>query len=216
MYDSNLGEARAPRRKLAAVTVVGVIVCLLGTLAACSSKPEGATGAEQTDVGRARSTVKPNSTTRIGGLSVGPNDGLLADSAPIYEIADEPAIANLDDELRRAVEEATQDARDDDVTIMINSGWRTKHYQQALLNHGIEQYGSREKARRWVNTPEKSTHVTGQAVDVGPTDAMSWMMQHGDRYGLCQTYDNEMWHFELATEPGGECPKKLRDGAEER
>jgi D-alanyl-D-alanine carboxypeptidase len=55
--------------------------------------------------------------------------------------------------------------------------------------------------------------VTGDAVDIGPTDADSWLQQHGDRYGLCQTYANEMWHFELATEPGGTCPPGKEDAA---
>jgi D-alanyl-D-alanine carboxypeptidase len=64
-----------------------------------------------------------------------------------------------------------------------------------------------------VNTPELSAHVTGDAVDIGPTDADSWLSQHGADYGLCQIYANEMWHFELATEPGGTCPAQLPDSA---
>lgn len=51
-----------------------------------------------------------------------------------------------------------------------------------------------------------SAHVTGDAVDIGPTEAMYWLSQHGSRYGLCQTYANEVWHFELTVERGGECP----------
>ena len=31
--------------------------------------------------------------------------------------------------------------------------------------------GSEAEARKWVNTPAKSTHVNGKAVDVGPTAA---------------------------------------------
>ena len=82
-----------------------------------------------------------------------------------------------------------------------------------LLDAAIAQYGSEAEARRWVNTPEKSAHVTGKAVDIGPTAAALWLHQHGDRYGLCQTYANEMWHYELATEPGGICPRPISDAS---
>ncbi len=31
--------------------------------------------------------------------------------------------------------------------------------------------------------------------------------------GLCQIYGNEMWHYELATEPGGICPRPIADAS---
>ena len=68
-------------------------------------------------------------------------------------------------------------------------------------------YGSERIARQYVNTPDRSTHVTGKAVDIGPTDAAYWLAQHGARYGLCQIYANEIWHFERVIEPGGTCPR---------
>ena len=61
--------------------------------------------------------------------------------------------------------------------------------------------------------PAESSHVTGDAVDVGPTDADSWLSQHGSEYGLCQIYANEPWHFELATVPGGTCPAMTSNAA---
>jgi LAS superfamily LD-carboxypeptidase LdcB len=99
------------------------------------------------------------------------------------------------------------------VDLIITSGWRSVRYQQSLLDVAIAQYGSEAEARRWVNTPEKSTHVTGKAVDIGPTAAALWLRQHGNRYGLCQIYGNEMWHYELATEPGGICPRPIADAS---
>ena len=62
-----------------------------------------------------------------------------------------------------------------------------------------------------MNTPDKTTHVTGDAVDIGYTDADYWLMQYGNEYGLCQSYANEIWHFELAVEPGEACPAPLTD-----
>jgi zinc D-Ala-D-Ala carboxypeptidase len=48
-------------------------------------------------------------------------------------------------------------------------------------------------------------------VDVLPTRADDWLIQHGDAYGLCQSYANEMWHFELSVAPGGTCPAPASD-----
>lgn len=73
-----------------------------------------------------------------------------------------------------------------------------------------------DEASKWVHSPSLSKHVSGQAVDIGPTDADDWLIQHGSDYGLCQTYANEMWHFELATTPGGECPPQLSNPSDER
>jgi D-alanyl-D-alanine carboxypeptidase len=124
-----------------------------------------------------------------------------------------PAIRNLDPHLLRAVQKADYDAQTRGVTFVVNSGWRSKAYQQTLLDQGIEKYGSLEKARQYVNTPEKSTHVSGKAIDIGPAEADDWLIRHGSDYGLCQAYANELWHFELLTTPGGDCPPALPNAA---
>lgn len=124
-----------------------------------------------------------------------------------------PAVGRLDERLLKAVQKAARDARGDGIEFRVTSGWRSKAHQQRLLEEGIEKYGSAEKARQFVNTPQKSTHVSGKAVDIGPTDADDWLIRHGSDYGLCQVYSNEMWHFELLTGPGGTCPAPLSDAA---
>jgi LAS superfamily LD-carboxypeptidase LdcB len=97
--------------------------------------------------------------------------------------------------------------------VQVTSGWRDAAYQTWLFQDAIEQYGSAEVASRFVATPERSSHVTGDAVDIGPLEAQLWLMEHGSIYGICQTYANERWHFELSTEPGGECPDMKLDAA---
>ncbi|MET9916915.1 M15 family metallopeptidase [Streptomyces sp. NPDC006435] len=124
-----------------------------------------------------------------------------------------PAVGRLDERLLKAVQKAARDARDDGIEFRVTSGWRSKEHQQRLLDEGVEKYGSLEKARRFVKTPENSTHVSGKAVDIGPTDADDWLIRKGSAYGLCQVYNNEMWHFELLTAPGGTCPTPLTDAA---
>lgn len=124
---------------------------------------------------------------------------------------DHPAVAGLDPDLRAAIQAAASDAATDGVELWLTSGRRSPEYQQELLDRATATYGSLDEALARVATPETSTHVTGEAVDVGPTAAADWVGRFGDAYGLCQTYANEMWHFELATTPGGECPAALPD-----
>ncbi|MBX0299281.1 M15 family metallopeptidase [Cryobacterium sp. 1639] len=141
---------------------------------------------------------------------VGVEDGVVDEVDGISPFADDlPAIAKLDPELRTAMQGAARDAIADGVEFVVTSGWRSAAYQEALFNTAVIEYGSAEVAGEFVLSPEESRHVTGEAVDIGRTDANSWLSQHGADYGLCQTYANEMWHFELATEPGGECPPQL-------
>ena len=111
-----------------------------------------------------------------------------------------PAVARLDPALLRALRQAATDAAGDEVAFRVNSGWRSAEYQEQLLREAISEYGSEEEAARWVATPEKSAHVSGDAVDIGPSDAAAWLSDHGAGYGLCQIYRNEPWHYELNPE----------------
>jgi hypothetical protein len=38
--------------------------------------------------------------------------------------------------------------------------------------------------------------VSGDAVDIAPSDSAAWLSGHGAAYGLCQIYGNEPWHYE--------------------
>ena len=109
-------------------------------------------------------------------------------------------MANLDPALLGALRHAATDAAGDGVAFHVNSGWRSAKHQEQLLREAISEYGSEEEAARWVATPEKSEHVSGDAVDIGPTDAAAWLSEHGADYGLCQIYRNEPWHYELRHE----------------
>jgi zinc D-Ala-D-Ala carboxypeptidase len=141
-------------------------------------------------------------------------DGLVSEDAPLSPFdADHAAIANLDPDLRSAIQDAAIDAGAAGVDLFVNSGWRSERYQQSLLDEAVVTYGSTEEARKWVNTPERSTHVTGEAIDVGPTDAATWLSLHGSGYGLCQVYANEIWHYELAADSAGNCPEPVADAS---
>jgi zinc D-Ala-D-Ala carboxypeptidase len=112
-----------------------------------------------------------------------------------------PGVTRLDPALLAALRRAATAARDNDgVVLYVNSGWRSAAYQEQLLDQAVSKYGSRSEAARWVSTPGTSAHVSGDAVDIGPSDATAWLSQHGSEYGLCQIYGNEPWHYELRTD----------------
>lgn len=122
-------------------------------------------------------------------------------------------VKRLDPDLRDAVRAAARGAREDGIRMVVTSGWRSKERQQRLFDEAVAKYGSAEEALRYVSTPERSEHVTGDAVDIGPTDAAYWLSRYGAEYGLCQIFSNEIWHYELATTPGGQCPEMYADSS---
>jgi D-alanyl-D-alanine carboxypeptidase len=124
-----------------------------------------------------------------------------------------PAVANLKPELLAALQRAATAAADDGVVFGVDSGWRSPAYQERLLRAAVARYGSEREAARWVATPTTSAHVQGDAVDLG-SRAAAWLGAHGAAYGLCQTYRNESWHFELRPDAAGSgCPAMYADAA---
>lgn len=111
-----------------------------------------------------------------------------------------PAVANLDPELLDALRRAARDAAADEIELSVSSGWRSPALQEELLREAVGKYGSEEEAARWVATPERSAHVSGEAVDISTVDGILWLSEHGAAYGLCQIYENESWHYELRPE----------------
>jgi D-alanyl-D-alanine carboxypeptidase len=126
-------------------------------------------------------------------------DGALPNGVTVFD-DQYPGVANLDPVLLKALRKAATDAADDGIDFYVNSGWRSPEYQSRLLREAVAKYGSAQEAARWVATADTSAHVAGVAVDVGSFDARAWLSEHGARYGLCQIYRNEPWHFELRPE----------------
>lgn len=160
------------------------------------------------------------STTLVGRPMAGPQpvgapgeaDGAVPDGTRLTVFDQRPAVTELDPDLLAALQDAAAEADAAGVGLRINSGWRSRAYQQWLLDEAVAEYGSYEEARRWVATPEVSHHISGDAVDVGPPDAAAWLESHGSRWGLCRVYANEPWHFELVG-TGGTCPALVADAS---
>ena len=138
-------------------------------------------------------------------------DGAVPDGTTVFDDGT-PAVANLDRDLLRALRRAETDAAGDGVEVYVSNGWRSRTYQEHLFREAVSKYGSEEEAARWVATPGTSAHESGDAVDIGYSDAERWLAEHGAKHGLCRMYRNEPWHFELrpdAVDHG--CPDMFAD-----
>src|SRR5215216_1179312 len=154
--------------------------------------------------------VAPNG--RLGALGEA-DGGTVPDGTTVFD--DEvPGVAKLDPALLGALRQAATDAAHDGVEFFVDSGWRSPEYQAQLLREAVSKYGSEKEAARWVASPKTSAHVSGDAVDIGPSGAAAWLSEHGAAYGLCQIYANEAWHFELRPAASGHgCPAMYPDPA---
>jgi hypothetical protein len=143
--------------------------------------------------------------------ALGEAGGALPDGATVFDDGF-PGVANLDAELRDALNRAAAAAAGDGTELEVDSGWRSRAYQEQLLRDAVSKYGSEKEAARWVATPDTSAHVSGDAADIGPADGAAWLFEHGAGYGLCRIYANEPWHFELRPEAVDRgCPPTYAD-----
>jgi D-alanyl-D-alanine carboxypeptidase len=188
---------------------VGVLLVVLGATAAAlghqllGSSPSPASSASSSS-SRAASPVHDRRSEhrdlpRRHHGALGEADGSVPDGTTVFD--DEiPGVAKLDPALLGALRQAATNAADDGVEFLVDSGWRSPAYQEQLLHDAVLKYGSEAEAARWVATPNASAHVSGDAVDIGPSGAAAWLSEHGAEYGLCQIYGNEPWHYELRPE----------------
>jgi len=183
------------RIRIRRIRVAGLLVVIAAIAAAVGSQllaSSSSTAASPIDVLRSEHRralgeadgVVPRRERR-GAL--GEADGAVPDGTTVFDDAI-PGVANLDPALLGALRQAATDAADDGVEFIVNSGWRSPEYEEQLRDEAVSKYGSEEEAGRWVATPKTSAHVSGDAVDIGPSDATTWLSEHGDEYGLCQIY----------------------------
>jgi zinc D-Ala-D-Ala carboxypeptidase len=179
------------------LVAVAALAAALGSRSTASSPP---TGPPRSEV--------PSSEPR-GPL--GEADGEVPDGTTVFD-AEVPGVAKLDSDLLGALRRAATDAAGAGVQFSVDSGWRSAAYQEHLLRDAISKYGSEVEAARWVATPDRSAHVSGDAVDIGPSSAAAWLSEHGAAYGLCRVYGNEPWHFELRRDAAVHgCPPTYAD-----
>ncbi|MDQ1022807.1 D-alanyl-D-alanine carboxypeptidase [Streptomyces umbrinus] len=197
-------SARTTPRRFRRLAVVGLVVVIAAITAAL--------GCLVSQSSSSSSAASPANTLRIDHRgALGEADGAVPDGVTVFD--DEiPAVAKLDPDLLKALRQAAKDAADNGVELYVNSGWRSPAYQNELFREAVSKYGSEDEAARWVATATTSPHVSGDAVDLGHSDATMWLAKHGAEYGLCQIYRNEPWHYELRTNAIDRgCPRMYAD-----
>ena len=203
------------RRRRIAVVLTALVSAVVIAFAVQQSLAAASADAVQEGTSPA---APPAPSEQIDGTVIAPSeaDGVIRDGdQPTVFDVDRVAVGNLDPALLAALQRAATDAEDDGVTFLVNSGWRSPALQERLLQDAIAEYGSEAEARRWVATAETSAHVSGDAVDLGPLPTLDWIAQRGWRYGLCQIYGNESWHYELRPEAVTDgCPEMYTDPTE--
>ena len=157
------------------------------------------TAASPIDVPRSEHPRAPGEARSEHRGPLGEAGGAVPDGTTVFD-NEVPGVTNLDPALLAALRRAATDAAGDGVDFFVDSGWRSAGYQERLLREAVSKYGSEAEAARWVATPGTSAHVSGDAVNIGPSDAAAWLSEHGAAYGLCQIYGNEPWHYELRPE----------------
>jgi zinc D-Ala-D-Ala carboxypeptidase len=176
------------RRAAALLAVLGAVAALIGHRSP-PPIPSPTTLARQLTV-----AAGDHFHREPGSGALGTAGGALPDDASVFD-DHYPGITRLHPDLLSALRRAATDAGA--IRFVVNSGWRSPAYEDELRREAVARYGSEQEAARWVATGTTSQHVSGDAVDVGPTAADSWLAQHGAAYGLCQIYANEPWHYEL-------------------
>jgi D-alanyl-D-alanine carboxypeptidase len=194
---------------------VAVLLVVLGAIAAAIGHQlpasSSSTDAPPIDVLRSKHPRALGEARSDHRGALGQAGGAIPDGTTVFEDG-VPGVAKLDPALLAALRNAAADGADDGVELYVDSGWRSREYQEQLLQEAISKYGSEAEATRWVATPNTSAHVSGDAVDLGPADATQWLSAHGAAYGLCQIYGNEPWHYELRPEAVAHgCPSMYAD-----
>jgi zinc D-Ala-D-Ala carboxypeptidase len=211
-------RARTARRsRIHGIRVAGVLVVVAATAAALGyqwpASSSSTTASRSEHHGKPGRSVPDGAPAGERGGALGEADGAVPDRTTVFD--DEvPGVANLDPALLGALRRAATTAANDGVEFVVDSGWRSAEYQEHLLREAISKYGSESEARRWVAAPNASAHVSGDAVDIGPSDATAWLSTYGAAYGLCRIYRNEPWHYELRRDAIAHgCPAMYADAA---
>jgi hypothetical protein len=188
------GRRTTRRIRIRRARVAGLLVVVAAIVTVVAHQLLASTSSAASSPSTAAAPVDAPRSKHRGAL--GEAVGAVPDGTTVFD-DDVPGVATLDPALLRSLRRAATDAADDGVEFFVDSGRRSPAYQERLFREAVSKYGSEEEAARWVATPDTSAHVSGDAVDIGRSDATAWLSEYGAMYGLCQTYRNEPWHYEL-------------------
>lgn len=113
-------------------------------------------------------------------------------------------------ETRDAVVAMAAAAREDQIALLIDSGFRSFGFQKRILEKLLAEGRPFLNAIRWTAPPGYSEHITGRAVDFVPSDAdfkdtpaYQWLRRHAADFCFVEAYplgnaggfDWEPWHW---------------------
>ena len=96
-------------------------------------------------------------------------------------------------------------AEQDDIHLVIDSAYRSAHYQRKVYQRQIKAGKTFAQVARYVAPPGYSEHMLGLAMDFSPSDwrfaktpAYAWLKQHAAQFGFRETYpesrpDHQPW-----------------------
>jgi Transglycosylase SLT domain/D-alanyl-D-alanine carboxypeptidase len=97
-----------------------------------------------------------------------------------------PDVALAFDRMERA-------AREDGVTLLVTSGYRSDAEQAVLFAANPDP--------KWVAPPGTSLHRNGTELDLGPRSAYGWLALNASRFHFIQRYPHEPWHYGYTLNP---------------
>ncbi|MEN8190630.1 MAG: M15 family metallopeptidase [Thermodesulfobacteriota bacterium] len=96
---------------------------------------------------------------------------------------------------RDAFQQMAEAAKDDGVTMIIDSGYRSLRYQKQIYRKLMTEGRSFADIARSVAPPGYSEHMLGLAVDFVPSNwrfadspVYQWLLENGERYGFSESY----------------------------
>ena len=116
----------------------------------------------------------------------------------------------ITEEANSELKKMLQAAKDDDIMLMVESGYRSYGYQKKIFSKLIQKGRTYDDIIRYVAPPGYSQHSLGTAVDFYPSDwqfaglpAYTWLKENGERFGFYESYPEnnkqgypwEAWHW---------------------
>jgi hypothetical protein len=92
-----------------------------------------------------------------------------------------------------AFDRLAEAAREDGVTLLVTSGFRSDAEQAELFRLNPDP--------KWVAPPGTSLHRNGTELDLGPASAYGWLAANADRFHFIQRYSHEPWHWGYTLNP---------------
>ncbi len=104
-----------------------------------------------------------------------------------------------------ALKAMAEEAKQNGIEIIIDSGFRSVCYQKKIFKRLMEKGKSFDEISRYVAPPGYSEHMLGLAVDFHPSDwrfvdspVYPWLKEHAEEFGFSETYpksrpNNKPW-----------------------